>query len=88
MPATVVIIPLTSTLRTTLLSVSRMYMFPEESTFTPRVKSISALVAGPPSPLKPGDPPMPATVVIIPLAIFAAFEEPSAAIVTTSLHER
>src|ERR1035438_437679 len=63
-PATVVMIP-SETLRTRRLPVSAMNKLPAESTATPQGLLNSALVAGPPSPVKP-DVPFPATVLITP----------------------
>ena len=77
-PATVVITPL-ETLRMRLFSVSPMYRLPAESTATP-VRSLNwALVAGPPSPLKPCVP-FPATVVITPFETMRRREAPVSAI--------
>src|SRR5581483_6094872 len=64
-PATVVMIPLTSTLRIRWLSESAIQMLPAPSTLAPRSKLSSAFVAGPPSPEKPAFP-VPATVEMMP----------------------
>src|ERR1019366_9288666 len=64
-PATVVITPLV-TLRTRKLNASVMYRLPAESTATPWGLFSVALVEGPPSPLKPAVPLLPATVAITP----------------------
>src|SRR5579862_8210305 len=65
LPATVVIVPVRSTLRTTLLKLSAINRFPAASARTPIGRCNFALVAGPPSPLYP-DWLDPATVVMIP----------------------
>ena len=67
-PATVVMIPSGLTFRTRLLSVSAMKRFPCPSAVTPQGRASIALVAGPPSPLKPYDP-FPATVVMMPAGL-------------------
>ena len=66
-PATVLIVPDASTLRIRLLSISAMKRLPALSTATPKGKSSCASVAGPPSPPNPLRP-VPATVVIVPVA--------------------
>src|SRR4051812_37171948 len=60
-------IPPGVTFRTRELFKSEMYRFPSESTATAQGLNSSALVAGPPSPKNPAVP-LPATVVMIPLA--------------------
>ena len=65
-PATVVIVPSASTLRTRWLLASAMYRLPLLSNTMSWGLSICAIVAGPPSPLKPALPGVPATVVITP----------------------
>jgi hypothetical protein len=67
LPATVVIIPMVDTFRIRLLKRSAMKRFPEESIVTPVGEFNDADVADPPSPEKPLFP-LPATVVIMPLA--------------------
>src|ERR1700683_507561 len=67
LPAEVVMLPLADTFRIRLLYLSAMKIFPEASTATPEGLFNDAEVAGPPSPDKPAVP-LPATVVMIPLA--------------------
>src|SRR5215217_1191251 len=64
-PATVVILPFRSTLRTLLLWWQAMNRFPSSSRAMPIGRFRAALGAGPPSPEKPNRP-VPATVVIVP----------------------
>src|ERR1035441_8337194 len=64
-PATVVIMPDGSTLRTRPLLLSAMYIFPDASTATQTGLLSCACLAGPPSPPKPAVP-FPATVVMFP----------------------
>ena len=52
-PATVVMMPLVSTLRTTLNCTSEKYTLPDRSVRTPHGAPTSAAVAGPPSPVSP-----------------------------------
>lgn len=66
LPATVVIVPVVSILRIRSLAELAIYILPLLSTATSSGEEILALVAAPPSPLKP-DTPSPATVVIIPV---------------------
>jgi hypothetical protein len=66
-PATVVIVPFDHTLRMRWLKASAMKMLPVvESTATPSGLCKVAEVAGPPSPLKPPDVPLPAQVMMVP----------------------
>src|SRR5881397_4049039 len=67
LPATVVMIPSEETLRMRLLLASAMKRFEAPSTATRLGPASWALMAGPPSPEKPCEP-LPATVVMIPLA--------------------
>jgi hypothetical protein len=64
-PATVVIVPDGSTLRTRPFLLSAMYIFPDASRATLTGPLSCACWAGPPSPLKPALP-FPATVVMFP----------------------
>src|SRR5438874_11280735 len=71
-PATVVITPLASTLRTTAFPPSTMYQFPAPSAArqlprseSSRARANFAAVAGPPSPVYPLTP-VPATVLLAP----------------------
>src|ERR1022692_2440677 len=64
-PATVVIMPDGSTLRTRPLLLSAMYIFPDASTATQTGLLSCACLAGPPSPPQPAVP-FPATVVMFP----------------------
>src|SRR5262245_12546533 len=66
-PATVVIVPLGDTRRIRELPVSAIRNPPAGSAATPLGAEIAAAVAGPPSPENP-DVPLPATVVIMPVA--------------------
>ena len=67
LPATVVMIPFWRDLADAVVDVVRDERLPSLSTATPMAPFSCALVAGPPSPEKPGVP-LPATVVMIPLA--------------------
>src|ERR1700677_4566817 len=62
-PSMVVITPAGVTLRIRLLDVSAIYQLPLESTTIPDGEYSCADVAGPPSPPKPGEFPLPAIVV-------------------------
>ncbi len=68
-PATVVMMPLTSTFRIVLLPTQAIYMSPALSSAIPKGYASCALVAGPPSPAKPELPGVPATVVMMPLVL-------------------
>src|ERR1700730_10739531 len=65
---TVVIVPSGVTFRIRALLPSVIYKFPLTSRATPVGKLICALMAGPPSPEKPGEP-LPARVVRVPSAL-------------------
>ena len=75
-PATVHMVPSGVTLRTTSFPVSAMNKLPVESTATPNGPLICALVAAPPSPVNPAVP-LPATVVMVPLAAIRRTTEAS-----------
>ena len=62
-PAKVLITPAGVTMRMRLLEVSAMYQLPVESTAMPEGEYSCAAVAGPPSPPKYGEAPLPAMVV-------------------------
>src|SRR5207244_970388 len=66
LPATVLMVPPTTILRTRLLPWSATQMLPAASTAIPHGRAIEAAVAGPPSPAKV-ELPLPAIVVMTPL---------------------
>ena len=76
-PAYVVMFPLGSTRRTRAFWLSAMKRLPEPSTATPVGVLKLALVAGPPSPLKPLTP-FPATVVMTPVSAATRLMRPLA----------